>query len=156
MLAFFHSAPTMCWLVLFIAFLVLEGMTTTLICLWFGVGALVALLISLLTNNLWVQAFSFAIVSLVTLILIRPIVGKTLQRKGTTATNADRLLGRAAIVTQTIDELAGTGQVKVSGLEWTARTIDGSVLPVGSRVTVRSIEGVKLMVTPVSNEVNSL
>lgn len=155
MLELFHSPPTMCWLALLIGSLVLEGLTSTLVCLWFGVGSLAALLLSLCTENLWVQSFTFAILSLVTLLFLRPVAKRTLIPKGPTATNADRLIGRNAIVTETIDEVSGSGQVKVSGLTWTARTVDGSVLPPETRVVIRSIEGVKLMVEAAANEVHT-
>lgn len=154
MLALFRSAPSMCWLVIFIAFLVIEGMTTTLFCLWFAVGALAALLVSLLTVNLWVQSFTFAILSLVTILFVRPLAKKILTPKPA-ATNADRLIGHTAVVTEPIDEIAGTGLVKVSGLVWSARSPDGRTIPKDSQVTILSIEGVKLMVKPVEAEVST-
>lgn len=152
MLQLFASFPSMCWLALLIVFSVIEGTTATLVSLWFAVGALAALLISLVSGNLWVQAFTFAIVSLVTLALIRPLAQKLLHPKGFVPTNADRLIGQVGVVTQTIDELSASGQVKVAGQMWSARTVDGSIVPARRRVTVLSIEGVKLIVEPVTIE----
>jgi membrane protein implicated in regulation of membrane protease activity len=64
------------------------------------------------------------------------------------ATNADRNIGKTAVVTERIDNVAGTGAAKVNGVEWTARTADGSTVEVGALVTVQKIEGVKLCVVP--------
>lgn len=152
MLEFFAGFPSMCWLVLLVLFLVAEGMTATLVSLWFAVGALVALLLSLVVSNLWVQGFTFAIVSLVTLILIRPVMQKVMQPHGKIATNADRLIGRVGVVTEAIDELSASGQVKIAGQTWSARTVDGVTIGKGLHVTVTSIEGVKLIVESVANE----
>ncbi|MCQ2442680.1 MAG: NfeD family protein [Oscillospiraceae bacterium] len=152
MFELFASFPSMCWLALLILFAVLEGATTTLVSLWFAVGALAALLMSLLTTNLWVQSFTFAIISLVMLVLMRPIAQKMLNPKGVVPTNADRLIGQVGIVTETIDELTASGQVKVASQMWSARTVDGSIIPSRHRVTVVSIEGVKLIVEPVTIE----
>jgi hypothetical protein len=58
---------------------------------------------------------------------------------------ADRVLGRTARVTETIDNDSASGAVYVDGKTWTARSADGSV-PAGSRVEIRRMEGVKLIV----------
>ena len=39
-----------------------------------------------------------------------------------------------------------TGAVRVKGIEWTARSSDDDIIAKGDIVTVRSIEGVKLIV----------
>ena len=61
-------------------------------------------------------------------------------------TNADRVLGATGKVTETIDNENSSGAVYVDGKTWTARSADGSVLPAGSRVEIRRMEGVKLIV----------
>ena len=64
-------------------------------------------------------------------------------------TNAAGNIGREAIVTEAIDNLHETGAVRLSGVEWTARSADGSPVAVGTVVRIDAIEGVKLIVTPV-------
>lgn len=59
----------------------------------------------------------------------------------------DSLLGEKALVTETIENLKGTGRVKVRGVDWTARTQqDGKVIAADTVVTVRKVQGVKLIV----------
>ena len=75
----------------------------------------------------------------VTLILTRPLVKKFVSTRQV-ATNADRNLGRTAMVTERIDNLAGTGAVRLDGMEWTARSTDETrTMEVGEQAVVREI-----------------
>jgi membrane protein implicated in regulation of membrane protease activity len=135
------------WLALLIILAVVEGLTVGLVCIWFALGALAALLTSLFTGNLIVQAVVFVVVSLVSMLLIRPLARKLLTKE-TVPTNADRILGQTAVVTEEIDNLQSRGQVKVLGQIWTARSAQDVVIPTGTLVTVLHIEGVKVLVEP--------
>ena len=66
-----------------------------------------------------------------------------------TPTNADSVIGAIGQVVEPIDDEAGTGRIKVEGMDWSARTTDGSNLPEGIKVKVKAIAGVKLMVSPI-------
>ena len=68
-------------------------------------------------------------------------------------TNADRVLGELAKVTETIDNENSTGAVYADGKEWTARSTDDTVIPAGSRVKIESMQGVKLLVRLAENKV---
>ena len=133
------------WLAVIILAAVLEASTAQLVSIWFVVGGVGALIASLLDAPFPLQLLIFALVTAVTLIVTRPFVKKTLDFKKT-STNADRYLGKIAVVTVEINNTLGTGQVNVLGSIWTARSYDGSVIPVGSHVLVDSIDGVKLIV----------
>ena len=63
-------------------------------------------------------------------------------------TNLDMCIGQQALVTERISNLDGTGQAKLRGTVWTARSSDGAVIEPGALVKVLSIEGVKLIVAP--------
>lgn len=118
-------------------------------------GALAALLTSLFVDNIWVQFGVFLAVSLVTLLAIRPLARRYVTPKQV-ATNADQAVGAEGLVTQTIDNLNASGQVSVKGAVWTARTEDESVIPAGATVKVLRIEGVKLIVAPLSAAAHTL
>ena len=94
------------------------------------------------------QITLFFAVSVVLLAALRPLVKKYLRPR-TVRTNAAGNIGREAIVTEAIDNLHETGAVRLSGVEWTARSADGSPVAVGTVVRIDAIEGVKLIVTPV-------
>lgn len=104
-----------------------------------------ALIAVLLGAGIWVQLVAFVVVSAAALALTRPLVKKITAGRSV-PTNADRVLGREAKVTETIDNENSTGAVYVDGKTWTARSVDGIVIPVGEQVEVSSMEGVKLLV----------
>ena len=133
------------WCVILIALLLAELSTANLTTIWFAGGALFAWFASLLKAPLWLQILVFFIVSIVTLILTRPLVKKMMDRK-VVPTNADRAVGKEAWVTATIDNTRGEGIVNLEGSEWSALSESGEVLEEGAKVTVKEIRGVKLVV----------
>ena len=139
------------WGALLLLFLFVEGITAGLASIWFALGALVALLASLLHAPLWLQIALFFAVSIATLILTRPLARKCINGRRQ-ATNADRVVGMTGRVTETVDNIAGTGAVYVAGKTWTARTKDGETIPEGALVRADAIEGVKLIVSPLGAE----
>lgn len=135
------------WLALLILFSIGEAITVGLTCVWFAVGALGALLCALVGGGIWVQIIVFLVLSGFSLALVRPLAKKFLT-PGYSATNADRVIGREAVVTQQINNLQGQGQVNIAGQTWTARSQDDTVIPEGTLVRVLRIEGVKVFVAP--------
>lgn len=134
------------WVAALVVFLIVEAVTAGLVSIWFVFGSLVALICAALGAAVWLQIFWFVIVSVATLVLTRPLVKRYVDSRSV-ATNADRSIGRAVVVTERIDNLAATGAVKLDGIVWTARSTDDAVaIETGERVTVRAIEGVKLIV----------
>ena len=135
------------WIGAMIAFGILEVATVNMVSLWFVGGAAAALGAQLLGGNLWVQITVFFTASVVLLACLRPFVRKYVT-PNKTATNADMALGQQAYLTETVDNLRGTGALKLDGKEWSARSVSGDVLPEGMLVTVVKLEGVKLYVEP--------
>ncbi len=134
------------WLILTIAFIVIEAMTTGIVTIWFAVGALSAFIIALCDGNLVVQIVAFVVVSIVLLIFTRKIFVQRLKT-GTEKTNVDALIGQTAIVTTDITSMK-TGTVRVDGKEWTAVALnEAESFKIGDRVIVERIEGVKLVVS---------
>ncbi len=136
------------WLIAMVLFGVLEAVTVGLTSIWFAVGALAALIAASLGAFALVQVVVFLVVSFVTLLLVRPLAQRYINDRKE-PTNADRVIGREAVVTQAIDNLKGEGQVNVSGAVWTARSQEEAPIPAGARVRVLRIEGVKVIVSPV-------
>ena len=140
------SGTIVFWVVALVVFLIVEAVTAGLVSIWFVFGSLVALICAALGAAVWLQIFWFVIVSVATLVLTRPLVKRYVDSRSV-ATNADRSIGRAAVVTERIDNLAATGAVQLAGVVWTARSTDDAVaIEPGTHVTVRAIEGVKLIV----------
>ncbi len=136
------------WLGLVVVFLIVEAACPIhLVSLWFVAGALAALAASFLGAALWLQMLLFVVVSAGLLILLWPLAKKYMN-PAVTATNVDAVVGKVGIVTAAIDNVEATGQVKLGGMEWTARSANGENIPVGAKVKVERIEGVKAFVSP--------
>ena len=134
------------WLILFVVLLVIEICTLGLTTVWFAGGALVAWVLALLKVSLPIQVIVFLIISIALLVLTRPIVMKQFNRKRE-QTNAERLIGQIAVVTEQIDNIHATGVVVVGGLEWSARTKEPDVIIEKDKIViVEKIQGVKLIV----------
>ena len=140
--------PSAVWLILLVILVAGEAITVGLTFIWFAVGAMGGLLTAVLGGEIWLQVVVFLLLSAVTLILVRPAAAKLLT-PGISPTNADRVLSQIALVSEEIDNIAETGQVKLFGQVWTARSENGDVIPVQSRVRILRIEGVKVFVKAV-------
>ena len=142
------------WSLLTVGFLVLEACTVAMVSLWFAIGAAAALVLSLLGAAFWIQTAAFLVVSGVLLALLRPMMRKYVK---ITKTNVDSVLGMDGLVTESIDNVAYQGQVKLGGMTWSARSTSGAPISVGSLVTVDRVEGVKVFVSPakVPSETNA-
>ena len=141
------------WLVLMILFLVAEGATAAVTTIWFAAGALAAMLAAVFGGEIWLQAVLFIAVSVGLLLALRPFLKKYISPK-TVRTNVDSVPGSQGVVLVRIDNLAGTGTVKLGGMEWTARSENGECIEAGTVVKVNKIEGVKVLVEPVAAPVN--
>ena len=142
---------TIVWTAAIVLFGVVEAVTAGLVCIWFVAGALVALVAAVVGASLPIQIVLFLAVSAAALALTRPVLRKIVSANAT-PTNADRVLGEVAKVTEKIDNENSAGAVYVDGKTWSARSADGTVIPAGERVRIESMEGVKLFVKPVEKK----
>lgn len=137
------------WLGLFIVLIIIEIATMALTTTWFAIGALVATVVSLLGGPVWLQIILFLVVSLIMLIFTRPYALKYFN-KDRVKTNVEEIIGKQVMVTQTIENYKGQGEVVVNGLPWTARSDDDSlVIEKDQLVIIKAVEGVKVIVKPV-------
>ena len=133
------------WFVISAIMFIIEASTFNLITIWFAIGALGALIATALGYSVGIQVSVFFVISGILIAVLMPFARKTLSVRKQ-ATNADRIIGAQGIVVEKIDEVTGTGQVKVMGGTWSAKTSDGSKFDVGDRVDILKIEGVKAVV----------
>ena len=139
------------WLGAIVLFGVAEVVTEGMVSIWFVAGSLAALFTSMSGWALGglspeaTQVLVFAVVSALALVITRPLVRRFMTRPHI-PTNADRVLGMVAKVTEAVDNEQASGAVYVDDKTWTARSADGSVIPTGTQVKVQKIEGVKLLV----------
>ena len=146
-----ESLQKIVWLVLLLLFAGIEAASVGLTSIWFAAGALCALIAALMGGPLWIQIALFLVVSVLCLLAVRPLARRHLNSK-VEATNADRVIGEQAQVTEDIDNIHGKGAVVIHGVAWTARSEDGLPVPAGALVKVLRIEGVKVFVERVPAE----
>ena len=127
--------------------LFLEAATMSLVSVWFAVGALVTVFAAYAGMPVTGQLLIFVVVSIAAFFTVRPLTRRFVDPH-ITPTNADRLLGLEAKVTEEIDNDLPSGAVYVDGKTWTARSAGGEVVPAGELVEVAWMEGVKLFVRP--------
>ena len=141
------------WLALMVIFLIVEAACPFhLVSIWFAVGSLIAIFVSLLGGPAWLQVTLFLIVSCALLIALWPLVRKYVTPK-VTATNIDSVIGSTGLVTVAIDNVEAHGQVKLGAMYWTARSTTGDPIPEGTLIRADRIEGVKVFVSPVKEKI---
>ena len=133
------------WLIVTAILIVMEIISLGLTTIWFAGGALVAALMAYFNLHWMIQIIGFAAVSLILLIFTRPIAVKHLMKEPE-KTNVERINGKTGYVTKTINNLKAEDEVKLGGMEWTARSKDDSIIEKDDEVIVDSISGVKLIV----------
>lgn len=134
------------WIAVIAVAVIAEAVSAQLLSIWFALGGIAALIASFLTDSVAVQIIVFAAVSIAAIALIFPAARKSLK-KSTVKTNADRYIGKKAIVIEDISNINAVGQVKVDNQLWSARSDSGEEIPADTVVTVLRIEGVKLIVS---------
>lgn len=133
------------WLGIVAACVIIEVLTISLTTIWFAIGALVAWFVYLTGASIEIQIVVFLVVSILCLIVTRPIAVEKLK-VGKTKTNADSLIGEYVKVESTINNNSNEGTVKVRGQMWSARAVDDHIIEKGEMVVIKEIVGVKLIV----------
>ncbi len=134
------------WAVLFVLMVIAECSTMQLVSIWFAVGSLGAFFAAMFNLGFIGQLAIFVLVSLVLLIATRPLL-KKLRVQNVVAMNADKEIGATAVIIEEVNAAAGTGRVRLNGVDWMAVSEDGTILPVNTVVTVQQVQGAKLIVS---------
>ncbi|MBO4705338.1 MAG: NfeD family protein [Spirochaetaceae bacterium] len=120
--------------------LILPGLTT----IWFALGSLVMIPLSLLPIPFVIQIVIFLVISVVLLIFTRPFAVKKLKANRE-KTNVDALIGKKALVVKDISEFE-KGEVKIDGIVWTARSDDAVSIKAGEECFLIRVEGATAVV----------
>ena len=133
------------WVILAGIFFIIEIATVGFLVFWFGIGALIAMVVSFFTDSLAIQTTVFVLSSTILLFFTRPFVNK-FSSNDEVQTNAFSIIGKKGIVKQTIDPVTGKGQVKIGSETWSAKSADDKKKKKGTEVEVLDIDGVKAVV----------
>ena len=139
------------WLILAAIFIIAEMMTPGFFLLWFGIGALAAAILAYLRfNPIW-QWTTFLVVSTVLLAFSRRFAEK-FSAKQPPGIGANRVIGKTGIVKEEINQVKGTGNVRVEKDDWRADSSNGEIIPAGTKIVVVRIEGTHLVVEKAKEE----
>ena len=133
------------WGVVFVLAAAAEAGTLQLVSIWFAVGAVAAFFACFADLSFTAQLGVFVGVSIFLLLVTRPFLSK-LRVKQTPPMNAEKGIGQTAVVIQEVNPALGTGRARHNGVDWTAVSEDGSVIPVESVVIISRIDGAKIIV----------
>ena len=136
------------WLIVAGIFFIIEMATTGFLIFWLGIGAILAMVTSFITNSLVAQTIVFVVTSSILIPLTKPLADKFTNKK-TVPTNSYSLINKRGIVTMDINPMEATGLVKVNGEIWSAKSLDESIIAKGTEIEVINIDGVKLIVSPI-------
>ena len=133
------------WLCVIIAAVIVELATSGLVSIWFVPSAFISLILTLFKVSAEIQIAVFFLLSFCFLFAFKLLSKKRLRKEGARL-NLDAIIGEKAIVVDRIQNIAGSGQVKVHNQIWSARSSEpDKVFETGEVVSVVAIEGVKLI-----------
>ena len=135
------------YIIIALIFIIIEIFTSGFAVICFAFGAIGSAIASACNADFKMQLLCFSVCSLLAFVAIRPLLLKFFYRRNTKVkTNAEALIGRRAIVSETIDSRAGTGRVAIDGDDWKAIAENDETIVKGSRVTVLKIDSIILTV----------
>ena len=134
------------WIILAGIFFVIEMATVGFLVFWFGIGALITMVVSLFTSNIAIQTAVFVFSSTILLFFTRPFVNKFTKKDEEVQTNVYSIIGKRAIVTKDIEPIVGKGQIQIGTELWSAKSADGRNIEKGTEVEILEVDGVKAVV----------
>jgi membrane protein implicated in regulation of membrane protease activity len=136
------------WILLAVVLAAGEVMSVSFFLAPFAVGALLGAIADFAGAGAVLAFLVFLVSSVLLLGIVRPIARRHLRTPAQLRTGTAALIGRTAIVTELIDNDAGSGAVKLEGELWTARAYeDDEVIAAGRRVHVVEIKGATALVS---------
>lgn len=149
MIEFFTSNLWLIWIIISIVCLILELSSGDFFILCFAIGAAVSAIVAGCGANLTVQIITFAVVSALSLLLVRPALIRKLHKPHRERlSNAEAMIGQQGRVSESI-EASGYGRVAIDGDDWKAKSVDGSAIDKDVRVRVVKMESIILTVEPI-------
>jgi membrane protein implicated in regulation of membrane protease activity len=137
------------WTLAAVLLIIVEILTAGFVLGSFGIAAFITAVVAYIGFPIEFQLIVFIASSLVIFFTLRPIAKKYLAPKKKIETNVHRLIGKKAVVIETIDNFRQTGRVKIDGDDWRARTESQEIIPVGREVIIKVVDSATLIVTSV-------
>lgn len=137
------------WLGILVLAVFVEALTSSMVSVWFAPAALASMILAAFSVRRWIQVVVFFVLSICFIFLFERFFRRYFKGKASKRTNTDLLIGQKAMVVEAINNLTGSGAVRLNGQEWSARSESGEEIRKDTVVEVLSISGVKLICKPV-------
>jgi membrane protein implicated in regulation of membrane protease activity len=134
------------WAALALLLLIAEVFVSGFVLMCFAAGAAAASIAAFMGYGIIWQMVAFITVTIVTVLLMRPLAARLTRKGGQNSWGIDRVVGQQAVVLIEIDPRAARGRVRVNREEWQATAADGQPIPAGTVVTVLGVDGTHLRV----------
>lgn len=134
------------WLIAAGVFFIIEMATIGFLVFWLGIGAILAMITSFITDSVLIQLLVFVVTSIILLIFTRPLLNKFIKSTKDVKTNAYSIIGKKGIVVLDINNTDGSGQIKVNGEVWSAKSDTDEIILQNTKIEVVDIDGVKAVV----------
>lgn len=144
------------WLIIAGICLIIEIITVGFLVFWFAIGSLFAMIVSLFTSNLIIQTSVFVISSTILIFATKPFVRKFANNNNLVKTNVYSIIGKVGIVTEDINSINSTGQIKVEGETWSALGENDTNIEKGTEVKILEVKGVKVIVAPIKSTLKNI
>jgi membrane protein implicated in regulation of membrane protease activity len=140
------------WVIVAIAFAVVEVMTVAFFAVFITIGALGAAVASLLGFGLLVQAIVLGVLGVAGILIARPFLVERLHMgQPALRSGADSMVGQQAVLLEPILGVGQPGHIKIAGELWPALTEDGSPVPANTLVVVTALRSTTLIVRSASS-----
>ena len=140
------------WLIAAGVFFIVEMATIGFLSFWLGIGALLAMAISFFVDSIIVQSIVFLSSSTLLIIFTKPLVNKFIKVPKEIKTNAYSIVGKKGIVVSKINNTDGSGQIKIDGEVWSAKSMNDEEIEKNTEIEITEIDGVKAVVKKVSKK----
>ncbi len=136
------------WILVGLALLGIEMLTPGgFFTIFFGVAAIIVGILARfgLAGPAWMQWIWFSGLSIASLLVLRKPLLEWMRRREVKRPAVDTLVGETAVILEPVPG-SGVGKAELRGTSWSARSADGSSLPVGARCRVDRVDGLTLWI----------
>ena len=136
------------WAIVAAVMVAVEIFTAGFAAICLAIGAVASAVTAALGFGVKAQIIWFAVFTLFSFVVVRPVAIKMFFHKGKNArkSGVDALIGRVGVVSETIDSAANTGRVSIDGDDWKAVATGGCEIAKGEQVEVLEVNSVVLTV----------
>lgn len=133
------------WAIATLLLFLAEIATVNLVTIWFAIASALSFFLAISGLSIYTQLISFVVVSIVLLVMSYPFIKDRFNRSYS-KTNYDRVIGEEGLVIEEIDEIEGTGVVKVMGQTWSAKSSNKETIAKDEIVNILKVKGASLIV----------